>query len=69
MGPIHRIDPASDGGDVMTINVGVDLHKTQFTVFIRRGEGTHGQYATTEAGFQEFFSAISPAIGSLNISP
>ena len=44
----------------MTINVGVDLHKTQFTVFvrIRKGEGTHGQYATTETGFQEFFSEL-----------
>jgi len=42
----------------MTINVGVDLHKTQFTVFVRRGDGTHGQYATTEEGFQEFFSEL-----------
>ena len=42
----------------MTINVGVDLHKTQFTVFVRRGDGTHGQYATTEEGYQEFFSEV-----------
>jgi transposase len=58
MGPIHRIDPVSDGGETMTINVGVDLHKTQFTVFVRDGEGMYGQYATTEEGFQGFFSEV-----------
>jgi len=42
----------------MTITVGVDLHKTQFTVFVRKGEGAHGQYATTEEGFREFFSDL-----------
>ena len=35
----------------MTINVGVDLHKTQFTLCSDRG-GVRGQYATDEEGYQ-----------------
>jgi transposase len=46
------------GENPMTINVGVDLHKSQFTVFVRRAEGTQGQYATTEEGFQQFLSVL-----------
>ncbi len=42
----------------MTINVGVDLHKTQFTVFARVGEGMFGKYPTTEEGYQEFLSQV-----------
>jgi transposase len=42
----------------MTINVGVDLHKTQFTVFARLGEGKYGKYLTTEEGYQEFLAQV-----------
>ena len=42
----------------MTLNVGVDLHKTQFTVFVRKDEGLFGQYSTTEEGYTEFFSMV-----------
>jgi len=39
------------------VNVGVDLHKTQFTVCVRDGEGCRfEQYPTTEEGYQAFFS-------------
>ena len=42
------------------VNVGVDLHKTQFTVCVRgrRGEGFN-QYPTTEAGYTEFLKKAS----------
>jgi len=42
----------------MTISVGVDLHKTQFTVFARVGDGIFGKYLTTEDGYQEFLSQV-----------
>jgi hypothetical protein len=48
----RRIDPTPDGGEGMRIDVGVDLHKTQFTVYAQRGEttGVNGQYTTNEEG-------------------
>ena len=37
------------------VNVGIDLHKTQFTVCVRRKSGnTFEKYPTTEAGYAEF---------------
>ena len=42
------------------VNVGVDLHKTQFTVCVRgrRGEGFN-QYPTTEAGYTAFLKKVA----------
>lgn len=42
----------------MTISIGVDLHKTQFTTHARIGEGVKGQYATDEAGYRAFLSQV-----------
>ena len=42
----------------MNISVGVDLHKTQFTVFARVGEGFFGKYLTTEDGYEAFLARI-----------
>ena len=42
----------------MTINVGVDLHKTQFTVYARNGEGLYGKYGTDGAGYQGFVKQL-----------
>ncbi len=42
----------------MSISVGVDLHKTQFTVFARVGEGFFGKYQTTEDGYEAFLARI-----------
>jgi transposase len=37
------------------INVGIDLHKTQFTVCVRdRGGNSFAKYPTTDAGYAEF---------------
>jgi transposase len=42
------------------VNVGVDLHKTQFTVCARRnGEQKFGKFTTQEEGYQEFFAHVS----------
>jgi len=42
------------------INVGIDLHKTQFTTCVRGGTGnTFGKYPTTEEGYQAFFKKTS----------
>jgi transposase len=39
----------------MTVNIGVDLHKTQFTVCVRKdGEEKFSVYATTSAGYKTF---------------
>jgi len=39
------------------VNVGVDLHKTQFTVCVRyNGEEKFDQYSTTEEGYADFLS-------------
>ena len=48
------------GGYGMRIDVGVDLHKTQMTVYVRTGkdEGEGGEYATGEEGYREFLKAL-----------
>lgn len=43
----------------MTINIGVDLHKTQFTVFARDGEGLYGKYETKAEGYKSFLSQLN----------
>ena len=43
----------------MTINVGVDLHKTQFTVYARNGEGLYGKYRTTAEGYKQFITQLN----------
>ena len=48
----------------MTYYVGVDLHKTQFTVHVRTEEMIETQdqikiYPTTESGYAEFLKRIS----------
>ena len=47
----------------MTVYIGVDLHKTQFTVHVRVGDRIEDfseikQYPTTEAGYAEFLNRI-----------
>jgi transposase len=42
----------------MTVNIGVDLHKTQFTVFFRHGAGTWEEYPTNENGYGRFIAKI-----------
>jgi transposase len=42
----------------MTINVGVDLHKTQFTVYARNGEGMFGKYGTDAEGYKSFLAQL-----------
>jgi transposase len=42
----------------MTINIGVDLHKTQFTVYARNGEGMYGKYTTTAEGYARFIEQL-----------
>ena len=42
------------------INIGVDLHKTQFTVCVRSKEGnSSSRYSTTPVGYADFISKIS----------
>ena len=42
------------------VNVGVDLHKTQFTTCARSdGRQEFGKYATTAAGYEEFLEKVS----------
>jgi hypothetical protein len=40
------------------VNVGIDLHKTQFTICVRRsGEGNRFEkYPTTEEGYKAFLA-------------
>lgn len=44
----------------MRIDIGVDLHTTQFTVYARRGEeaGESEQYATNDEGYREFLGKL-----------
>jgi len=44
---------------IMTINIGVDLHKTQFTTFARTGQGMFGKFSTGDEGYQKFLKLIS----------
>ena len=48
------------GGYGMRIDVGVDLHKTQMTVYVRTGkdEGENSRYAVTTEGYLEFLKAL-----------
>jgi transposase len=42
------------------VNVGVDLHKTQFTVCVKRGEQEDfAQYLTNEKGYEDFLKSVS----------
>jgi len=43
----------------MNINIGVDLHKTQFTVYFRTGTGSYREYATNEQGYGSFLMYIN----------
>lgn len=54
-----RVDSGGRGVR-MRIDVGVDLHKTQMTVYVRTGkdEGEGGEYATGEEGYREFLKAL-----------
>jgi transposase len=43
----------------MTVNVGVDLHKTQFTVSVKGAAGNeYAQYPTEEAGYADFLKRV-----------
>ena len=44
----------------MRIDIGVDLHKTQFTVYTQRGEKAevNGQYPTNEEGYKTFLRKL-----------
>jgi transposase len=56
----RRIDPTPDGGEGMRIDIGVDLHKTQFTVYAQREEksGVNGQYPANEEGYTTFLRKL-----------
>jgi len=55
---IHRNDDCPGLEEGMRISVGVDLHKTQFTVAARGAETLHGQYATTKEGYAAFLEQL-----------
>ena len=38
----------------MNINIGVDLHKTQFTTYFRTGTGRYKEYTTNTEGYKNF---------------
>lgn len=42
----------------MTINIGVDLHKTQFTTYTRGAECQFGKFSTTSDGYRLFFQQV-----------
>ena len=44
----------------MRIDVGVDLHKTQMTVYVRTGkdEGERSRYAVAPEGYRAFLKAL-----------
>lgn len=42
----------------MIINAGVDLHKTQFTVFVKQSGNQFEQYSTEEEGYEKFLKRI-----------
>lgn len=56
----RRIGPTPDEGEGMRIDIGVDLHKTQFTVYAQRGEttGVNGQYPANEEGYVTFLHKL-----------
>lgn len=55
---IHRTDDCPGLEEGMTISVGVDLHKTQFTVAARGAETLQGRYATTKEGYAAFLGQL-----------
>jgi hypothetical protein len=45
------------------VNVGADLHKTQFTVCVQDGNGDQfSQYLTTEAGYEAFLGQMASEV-------
>jgi transposase len=42
----------------MIINAGVDLHKTQFTVFVKQSGSQFEQYSTEEDGYEKFLKRV-----------
>jgi len=61
---IHRIGSASNKnqeGKKMRVSVGVDLHKSQFTVYYRyegTDEGILRKYSTQKYGYKEFIGVL-----------
>ena len=58
-----RLSAIELNGGHMTVYIGVDLHKTQFTVHVRIGDKDEDlpeikQYPTTVAGYTEFLNRI-----------
>jgi transposase len=52
---IYRTGPLADTTGGKMVNVGIDLHKTQFTVCVRKCRGdTFEKYPTTEEGYGKF---------------
>ncbi|GMO23259.1 MAG: hypothetical protein Ta2B_02420 [Termitinemataceae bacterium] len=42
------------------VNLGIDLHKTQFTVCVRlHGKDVFREYSTTPEGYEEFLKQVS----------
>ena len=42
----------------MVVNIGVDLHKTQFTVFVRDSKNQFAEYKTDETGYSKFLRRV-----------
>jgi len=60
--PSQALSKATKGGGPMKMSIGVDLHKTQFTVCcLSEDRGIHktGTYATTDQGYRTFMTHIS----------
>ncbi|GAB1432502.1 IS110 family transposase [Spirochaetota bacterium] len=43
----------------MVVNIGVDLHKTQFTVSVRDWKNQYAEYQTNDEGYKKFLSRVS----------
>lgn len=43
----------------MDINIGVDLHKTQFTTFLKTDTGSYKEYSTNIHGYQRFMMYVN----------
>jgi hypothetical protein len=53
----YRTGPLPVSGEETMVNVGIDLHKTQFTTCVRIRTGDrYEQYPTTEEGYNRFLS-------------
>lgn len=55
---MYRTDPMPDMEGDMVVNVGVDLHKTQFTVYIRGAKNCYAQYPTDIEGYRSFMRRV-----------